>query len=140
MADLEVSTLSPILFFPPHDFNNLRCAKTTTQLVTNCRENYKNVIALYIMSSKSYYHFFRSHIACVWKSSGNCQIFSKDNGFYLIKFESREDCEKILAHGPYFYDKRLIIMKNGKHGMKLTKEFLQLITIQVRLSGLEQDY
>lgn len=51
-----------------------------------------------------------------------------------------EDCDRILAASPYFYNNRLIYMKKWKPGMKLTREFLNSMPVWINLPNLDLDF
>lgn len=83
----------------------------STSLVAKSRETWNNAIALYIMGPKPYYHYFKAYISRVRKPRGDLKKISNDNGFYVIKFDNADDCDKVLSSGSYFYNKKLIVMK-----------------------------
>lgn len=57
-------------------------------------------------------------------------------GFFIIKFESEEDCNRILGGGPYFNNKQLMMMKRWSIGDELHKDLLSSVPVWVKLPRL----
>lgn len=112
----QSSKYTPIPYNPLYIVKDIKCAQMNLQVVPAAQNKRKYAIALYILRPKTYNHFLNVYINRVRRRSRNFQIHSKDNGFYMVNFENQEDYDKVLGSGPYFYNKKLIILK--KNGVK----------------------
>lgn len=140
ISGAQLSVNFPLTYYAPVIRNNVKCAEITSSLINSAKLKWDNSVVLYVLGSKPYYPYFKAYIDRVWKPTGSFQIFSKDNGFYVVKFEEKNDCDRILDNGPYYYDRKLIMMRRWFPGLKLTKEFLQTVQIWVRLLNLNLDH
>lgn len=82
---------------------------------------------VYVVGPKPYYPYFKDYIIRVWKAEDDFSIYSKENGFYVIKYNNKKDCDRILEGGPYFYNKKLMMMKRRTLEMQFNKELLNSI-------------
>lgn len=57
---------------------------------------WNNSMSIYVVGKRPYYVYFNAHIKREWKAKGKWVVFSRDDGFCLVKFELQEDLEKIL--------------------------------------------
>lgn len=117
----------------------MKCAKISTEVVQNVKNQWNNAIAIYVFGPEPYYPYFRGYISRVWKPTKEFSIFSKENSFNVIKFNNKQDCERVLEGGPYYYNKKLMMMKKWMLGMKVSKELLYSIPIWVCFPNLPLD-
>lgn len=130
----------PLKFYQPREINNFHCAKMSEEVVIKAKKQWDNAIVVYVVGPKPYYPYFKDYILRVWKPDDDFSIYSKENGFYVIKFNNKKDRDKILEGGPYFYNKKLMTMKRWSLGMQLNKELLHTIPIWIPLPNLPLDY
>lgn len=77
--------------------------------------------------------FFKSYIQRVWNPVGDFEIFTRENGFFLVKFKDTQDCSSVLKNGPYFYNGKLIIVRKRSDSLKMDIDLLTTMPIWVRL-------
>lgn len=112
----------------------------SSEVISDARNQWRNAIVVYVVGPKPYYPYFKEYILRVWKPMGEFSIFSMENGFYVIKFSKEKDCLNVLEGGPYYYNKKLMMMKRWNPGMQLNKDLLKTIPIWIRLPNLPLDF
>lgn len=63
-----------------------------------------------------------------WGKWRRVDVQSRENVFFVVRFESGIDCNNILELGPWFFDKNLVIMK-------VDRDLLITMPVWVRLLG-----
>lgn len=66
---------------------------------------------MYMVGERPYYIHFKAFLIRTWNPKGKLEIYTRDNGFYLVKFEKEIDCSAILNYHPWLMDGKFIIMK-----------------------------
>lgn len=80
-------------------------------------ESWHNTIVLYVLGEKPFFGKLRAYAQRVWRPKGSFEIFSRENGFFFVRFGMDEDVERVLQGGPWTFDGRLIIAKKmGNRG------------------------
>jgi len=87
-------------------------------------------------SKRPYYVYFSAYIKRVWNPKGVGDVFSRDNGFFLIKFDLEMNYNRILKGGPWFMDSKLIIMKKWEANFNFEKAVLTLYPVWMKLNNL----
>lgn len=67
---------------------------------------------------------------------GTFEVFYRQKGFIVIRFSSDEDCNRILKQGPYTFNSCIIIFKQWKMGMNLTRDYFTSIPIWIRFHNM----
>lgn len=99
-------------------------------------KNWSNSILLYVVSPRPYYVSFKAFAMRMWKPEGGFDIYTRDNGFYLIKFALESDCQKVLDGSPYFFDGRIMITKKCSRDLKLDRDILTLVPLWIRFHNI----
>lgn len=116
-------------FFEPEVKDNMKLAVISEDLTNKVRERWHNSIVFYVFGKKPYYNLLKEYMDINWKLKGSYQLFSRENGFFIIKCETADECDRILADGPYYYNRQLVFMRKWQPGLKLTREALYSILI-----------
>lgn len=127
----NIPTSILLKFYQPRELNSVQCAKMSDEVVLKAKKQWDNAIVVYIVGPKPYYPFFKDYIHRFWKPVEEFSTYSKENGFYVIKFNNKQDCDKILEGGSYYYNKKLMMMKRWSLGMQLNKELRHSIPIWI---------
>lgn len=91
-------------------------------MVHKVRKQRDAAVVIYVVWSKPHYPFFKAYIHGIWKPTGELTIYSKGNGFYAIKFGRKGYCGSFIGGKPYFYHRKLMIMKRWTSELQLNKE------------------
>lgn len=65
------------------------------------------------------------------------EIFSRNNGCFLFKFESEVDVSRILEGGPWLFEGRLMILKHWNRHVGLERDVLSSIPVWIRFPNLQ---
>jgi len=64
----------------------------------------------------------------VWKEFGDVEVFSSGTK-YMIKFQSVQDCDKVLDHGFWHIWVMLLVLQKWRLGSKIVKEKMSVIPV-----------
>ncbi|KAL2937319.1 Aspartyl/glutamyl-tRNA(Asn/Gln) amidotransferase subunit C [Bienertia sinuspersici] len=76
----------------------------------------------------------------IWGKRGLDKVSMVRRGLFLVRFNSVEQCNKVLTGDPQFFDYKPLIMKQWEPDMDLHKENVKTIPIWIRLPNLELKY
>lgn len=76
--------------------------------------------------------FIRKH----WTHVRMPGIHSHEDGYFMVKFSSNEECTEILNGGPYFLNKAPMIVKKWSKEFDFKEEILRVIPVWIRLPSL----
>ena len=124
---------SSLEHFAPIRINNKKYGLVKEEVCKRATESWNNSVLVYVVGTKPYYLFFKSYMQRVWKPLGEFEIFTRENGFFLVKFKESQDCNSVLKNGPYFYNGKLIIMRKLSDSLKMDRDLLMSMPIWVRL-------
>ncbi|KAG5572395.1 hypothetical protein H5410_062161 [Solanum commersonii] len=68
------------------------------------------------------------------------KILLHGEGYYIFKFKSEEDKEKVINYGPYYFSNRPLILKPWVLDFEFDKEILSVVPIWVKFLGLPVGY
>lgn len=136
LFDKHVSIKEDVIFHQPakDDTGDFAIIDDLDYKLSN--EMWNNSIFIYLTGKRPYYVHFNAYIKRIWKPEGSWEIFSRDNGFFLVKFENHADFDKVLNGGPWFMDSRLIFMKKWDANFQFERDMLDSYPIWVRLNNL----
>lgn len=67
---------------------------------------------------------------------GNMEIFYHDDGYFVVRFETRDDKERMLMGGPFMIANRPIVVKEWVAEFNFEKEVLKEVPLWIRLPNL----
>lgn len=88
------------------------------------------------MSRRPYYLHLKAFVLPTWKPWGEIEIFSRENGYFLFKFNLAEDVRKVLEGGPYLFDSRLLILQLWNRHVGLEHDVFSSLPIWIRFPNL----
>ncbi|XP_059315396.1 uncharacterized protein LOC132066006 [Lycium ferocissimum] len=71
-----------------------------------------------------------------WNNVAKPEIYYHNDGYFLVKFATKEDHELVLYSGPYMLNNRPVIVKGWTPGFNFNDEVLRTIPLWVRLPNL----
>lgn len=90
-----------------------------------------SVIA-YVYGNMPIYHHFKAFVQRTWNPTNNFEIFTRNNGFFIINFAVEREYEKTISGGPYFINGKLIILKRWNNKIAFNKNLLNIFPIWIR--------
>ncbi|MBA0669678.1 hypothetical protein Goklo_029435 [Gossypium klotzschianum] len=61
----------------------------------------KTTIIVKLLGQSIGYATLHNSISSLWRSSKPFQLMDVENGYFFVKFQSKEDYEKVLTEGPW---------------------------------------
>lgn len=98
---------------------------------------WQHSIYAYMAGKRPYFVHFNAYIKRIWKPKGSWDVFPRDNGFYLIKFELEEDFQRIINGGPWFMDSKLILMRKWEADFNFEHVMLTTYPIWIKFNNLD---
>ncbi|KAK4729326.1 hypothetical protein R3W88_022314 [Solanum pinnatisectum] len=80
------------------------------------------------------YKSMQRHVSQFWTNVAQPDICLHEVGYYIIRFQNREDMPEVLYNGPYTLNNKPIILKTWTHDFNLAKGFPTKIPLWTRIS------
>ncbi|OIT38347.1 hypothetical protein A4A49_13711, partial [Nicotiana attenuata] len=90
----------------------------------------------YVLGENPYFKSMENYVENVWDFVDTPNILYHDEGYYIFRFDSIEDRDKIMQSGPYFFHNKSFILKNWSLDFVFNPECLNVIPIWVRFPNL----
>jgi len=63
-----------------------------------------NTLVGYILGDKPYYVHLKACVTRLWKPTCPLEIHTRENGYFLFRFGNKDECNRVLQTGPWFFD------------------------------------
>ncbi|XP_060202998.1 uncharacterized protein LOC132631441 [Lycium barbarum] len=105
------------------------------------QEDYmKTALIGYIVGDTPYVKSLEAYVANTWKGVKKPQILAHDEGYYIFRFDSVEDCEKVLDAGPYTFHNKPFVIQKWTIDFQFDPDCLTTIPLWVIFPGLPVGY
>lgn len=84
----------------------------------SCKQWDNSVIA-YVVGSTPFYAHIKAFAARIWRPKGNIEVFSRENVFFLFRFDVKEYCDAVLQGNPWLFAGRLVIVRKWEPSANL---------------------
>ncbi|XP_058746627.1 uncharacterized protein LOC131619555 [Vicia villosa] len=71
-----------------------------------------------------------------WNFIALPSLYYNDAGYFIVRFKSYDDMEKITAHGPYFIFGKPIFLKPWSPDFEITEDVLRVLPLWITLPNL----
>ncbi|KAJ4828996.1 hypothetical protein Tsubulata_031727 [Turnera subulata] len=75
-----------------------------------------------VLGRKFSYRFICSKVASLWKPQGGFQVIDLANDYFLVRFERREDCARVLVEGPWTIQGSYMTVQSWQPGFDASKD------------------
>ena len=82
------------------------------------------------------YMFLSSKIRELWRPSGHTDCINLGHDFFLIKFECKEDIDKVLKRGPWFIGQQFLTIRLWEPEFKAFEASFSSVAMWIRLPEL----
>jgi hypothetical protein len=86
------------------------------------------------------YVFLVNKLNYMWKTYGNFSCVDLGEGFFLIRFESRNSFEEVLKGGPWFIGEHFLSLRPWSPNFRASEASVSSIAVWVRLPELPVEY
>ncbi|KAL0009628.1 hypothetical protein SO802_011130 [Lithocarpus litseifolius] len=84
--------------------------------------------------------FLSSKIRELWKQFGRTKCIDLGHDFFLIKFECKEDIDKVLEGGPWFIGQQFLTIRLWEPEFKASEASFSSVAVWIRLPELLIEY
>ncbi|XP_056698436.1 uncharacterized protein [Spinacia oleracea] len=95
-----------------------------------------NAIVMYVVGEKPSIGVVLRFIEKEWHQVSKPQIFLHDEGYFVIRFQSKKDKESVLVAGPHMFFGKPMIVKPWTASFNFQEEILRVVPVWVRLPNL----
>ncbi|XP_056687832.1 uncharacterized protein [Spinacia oleracea] len=95
-----------------------------------------NATVMYVVGEKPSIGAILRFIEKEWHQVSKPQIFLHDEGYFVIRFQSKKDKESVLVAGPHMFFGKPMIVKPWTASFNFQEEILRVVPVWVRLSNL----
>ena len=86
------------------------------------------------------YVFLVNKLKFLWKAYGNVSCVDLGEGFFLIRFDSRNSFEEVLKGGPWFIGEHFLSLRPWSPNFRASEASVSSIAVWVRLPELPVEY
>ncbi|XP_019235772.1 PREDICTED: uncharacterized protein LOC109216098 [Nicotiana attenuata] len=135
---VDVNTTTRKLTFSVQRANPSRPESTLADVaeVEEQTQKWKAALIGYVLGGTPSFKEMLKFVYGVWNFITTPQVFLHDDGYFIFRFSSEEDKNKIIQQGPYTYHNRPIILKQWVPNFYMCKEVTRTMPIWVIFPGL----
>lgn len=126
----------PLKFIPPIIENGIQIVHIETHEVADLIKLWERAIVVYVVGGNVKIDVIRGFIRKHWSFVSMPTIHVHEDGFFIMRFNTDEECEEILKGGPYFLNKAPMIVKKWDKNFDFKDEILRVIPVWIRLPSL----
>ena len=124
---MDEDPMKPVISLPP-------------KLVKKLHRQWKNSLIVKLLGRTIGYKMLKQRVQILWGLQGDFDLIDLEEGFYLIKFNMKEDYFKVLAGGPWILINHYLTVRKWEPNFK-TSEANDIITaVWLRLPQLPIEY
>lgn len=92
----------------------------------------RNALVGFFVNKRPHYLAVKSSLTKAWRSTEEVEFHALENGFFMFKFHTYQESQRILEEGPWFVYGHPIVIKRWSDDMNLL--FIGLIETKIRSS------
>ncbi|XP_043697145.1 uncharacterized protein LOC122647916 [Telopea speciosissima] len=120
---LELSFIEPVCI------DGMRVAQCSSAMLKAELSKWKNTLLGHFIGRRPSFTYVKEVLLKQWSISGHVDVNLLESGFFVFRFNLEEDKVKVLEGGPWTVQRRPLILRPWKPGMKLEKVELNSIPI-----------
>lgn len=126
----------PLKFVPPVIENGSQIVHIESHDVAEMINVWEKAVVVYVVGGYVSVDIIRGYIRKHWTNVTMPIIHAHEEGYYVLRFNSDDECSEILKGGPYFLNKAPMIVKKWSSNFDFKEEILRVIPVWVRLPSL----
>ncbi|XP_060190914.1 uncharacterized protein LOC132620253 [Lycium barbarum] len=123
-------------YIPPEIINGTVTVQLEKDEYERETKKWSSALIIYVVGETPGYNYMRRFVSQMWSSIADPAIFYHNEGYYVVKFQDKDDMNKILFAGPYSINNRPLILKPWIPFFELDTEFLSKIPLWVTFPKL----
>ncbi|WMV37186.1 hypothetical protein MTR67_030571 [Solanum verrucosum] len=101
---------------------------------------WKSALTRYVTGDTPYLKTMENFIMNAWKFVKKPQLLMHEEGYYIFRFETVEDCERVMQAGPYTFFNKPFVLQNWSIDFEFNPDCITTIPLWIMLPGLPVGY
>ncbi|KAL2938196.1 Protein SEY1 [Bienertia sinuspersici] len=101
---------------------------------------WSSAVVCYVLGANPPFSVMNGYCQRFWGKKGLEKVSMVGRGLFPVRFNTMEQCERVLTGDPQFLDYKPLITKKWDPDMELHKESVKTIPIWIRFPNLELKY
>ncbi|CAO2821070.1 unnamed protein product [Amaranthus hypochondriacus] len=97
---------------------------------------WERAVVVYVVGGNVSIETIRGYIRKHWTHVSMPTIHSHEEGYFILRFNTDNECEEILKGGPYFLNRTPMVVKKWNCKFDFKEEVMRVIPVWVRLPNL----
>ncbi|XP_019259591.1 PREDICTED: uncharacterized protein LOC109237704 [Nicotiana attenuata] len=123
-------------FYPPMVKDGVKTAKLNTKEIELQVQKWKTALIGYVLGGNLSFKEMLKFVYGVWNFVTTPTVIMHDDGYFIFKFESMEDKERVMQQGPYTANNRPMILKDWDRNFQIKEESMRIVPLWVNFPGL----
>ncbi|CAO2816303.1 unnamed protein product [Amaranthus hypochondriacus] len=126
----------PLKFIPPLIENGNQLVHIDAHDVVDLVHIWEQAVVVYVVGGNVSTNILRGYIRKHWSYVSMPIIHAHEDGYFILKFNTENECDEVLKGGPYFLNRAPMIVKKWSRNFNFKEEILRVILVWVRLPSL----
>ncbi|MBA0664477.1 hypothetical protein Goklo_004466 [Gossypium klotzschianum] len=96
----------------------------------------ENTVILKLLGRNIEFSILQNKIYNLWRSSAPLHMMDVENGYFLVKFQNKLDCEKALSEGPWTIFDQYLTVQPWTLTFDPTQAYPSVVMVSIRFPGL----
>ncbi|XP_058775480.1 uncharacterized protein LOC131649739 [Vicia villosa] len=97
---------------------------------------WENALIMYVLGGNLTMNGVKNFMMRVWNFAALPELYYNEEGFFIIRFQSKEDKESVLKRGPYSIFRQPMFLHEWSPNFSLSEDAIRLVPIWVMLPQL----
>ncbi|CAJ2677327.1 unnamed protein product [Trifolium pratense] len=101
---------------------------------------WKDALVVTLLGKRIGYNSMKDRLQKIWKLQGGFEIMNNDNGFYMVKFDSAADKERVISDGPWMILDHYLAVSHWSPEFASPDAKVERTVVWIRFPGLNLVY
>ncbi|XP_075658634.1 uncharacterized protein LOC142628411 [Castanea sativa] len=120
--------------------DGLVTVKMSKSTKVRIRRQWANTLIIKVFGRSVGYHFLYARNMSLWKPHGKMDCVDLEKDYFLIRFEAREDNERVQVGGPWFIGEHFLTIRAWEPNFRPSSANVSTAALWVRLPELPIEY
>ncbi|XP_021854596.1 uncharacterized protein [Spinacia oleracea] len=104
--------------------------------ISKMAKQWDSAMILYVVGEKPSIGAVIRYIEKEWRNVSKPQVYLHDEGYFVIRFKTRNERDNVLVDGPYTFFGKPMVIKPWSANFNFQEEILRVIPVWIRLPNL----
>nr|QIA97949.1 hypothetical protein AP_R.00g000450-v1.0.a3 [Amaranthus palmeri] len=123
-------------YVPPVVENGCQVVHIDAHDASDLVKLWERAVVVYIVGSQVSIEILKGFIRKHWHNVSMPAIHRHEEGYFILRFNSDNECEEIIKGGPYFLNRAPMVVKKWNRSFDFREEIMRVIPVWVRLPNL----